>query len=229
LLIPVPPQRALLFAERIAVDPEISRIIDRLHRQVKLFRIESEQAKKIALAKYAETEAVIAQAEEVSHMDELTLLPNRRGILIDLQEEVIRAQRYNTPLSVSMLDLDHFKRINDSYGHGVGDKVLRQVAIILREHVREPDRVARYGGEEFLIVLPNSALEAASEQAARLCRQVRESVIQVNDNSISVSISIGVAEFQNEMESWQMLLERADAAMYEAKNAGRDGWAASRP
>jgi diguanylate cyclase (GGDEF)-like protein len=171
---------------------------------------------------------VIAQADEVSHMDELTLLPNRRSILIDLQGEVIRAQRYSTPLSVSMLDLDHFKTINDSYGHGVGDQVLRQVAVILRDHVREPDQVARYGGEEFLIVLPNSTLQAATEQAARLCRQVRESVIWVNENSISVSISIGVAEFRNGIESWQTLLERADAAMYEAKKAGRDGWAAAK-
>ncbi len=228
LILPAGDGLALLFAERIAVDPEVSRVIDTLNRRVKLFRIEFEQAKKLVLDKQTEVEAVIAQAEEISNIDALTFLPNRRQVIRRLQDEALRAQRYNSLFSVSVVDLDHFKSINDTYGHATGDDVLREVAMILRNNIRHPDLVGRYGGEEFLIILPNSPLEAASEQAARLCRQMRQSVIRVADQTIHITISIGSAQFRKDRDNWQTLLERADAAMYEAKKAGRDGWAASK-
>ncbi|MEW6407020.1 MAG: GGDEF domain-containing protein, partial [Chloroflexota bacterium] len=229
IFVPASSELALLFAERIAVDPEVERVIDKLTRQVKLFRIESEQAKKIAINKQAEIGAIITQAEEVSNMDVLTFLPNRRRIISQLQNEVIRAERYHAPLSISIADVDHFKTINDTYGHNVGDYVLQQIAILLRDNVRQPDQVARYGGEEFLILLPNSTVQAATEQAARLCKQIRESVIQSGERTIHVSISIGVAQFQRGIDNWQTLLSRADTAMYEAKKSGRDGWATAEP
>jgi diguanylate cyclase (GGDEF)-like protein len=182
--------------------------------------------KRIIQIKEIELNAVLAQAEEVSHVDALTCLPNRRQVIKQLQNEVIRAERYQTSLSISMIDIDHFKRINDSYGHTVGDQVLFQLANILQESVRDPDTVGRYGGEEFLVVLPNTRLKAAAEQAARLCKRTREADINIGE-IIQLTISIGVAEYRPGQENWQKFLSRADMALYDAKNAGRDRWAIS--
>lgn len=227
LLFPVPDNRVLFIAERVATDPAISGVIEKLSRQVRLFRIESEHAKKIAIKKQIDFEGVMAQMQEVSNIDSLTFLPNRREILRQLQYEVIRAQRYNNLLSISILDLDHFKLINDTYGHVTGDRVLREIANLLRDSIRQPDVVGRYGGEEFLILLPNTDLESASKQAARLCKQARELNIQLDDRSIPITLSIGVAHFKNGIDTWQTLLTRADTAMYDAKRRGRDQWAVS--
>jgi diguanylate cyclase (GGDEF)-like protein len=123
-----------------------------------------------------------------------------------------------------MMDIDHFKNINDTYGHTVGDDVLRQIANHLREHMRLPDLVGRYGGEEFLILLPNSDAQAATEQATRLCQQIRTSELTAAGHVIHMTISMGIAQYQVEAESWQKLLNRADAALYQAKNKGRDRW-----
>ena len=198
----------------------------RLSNELTKLQKELEDAKRVIKIKEIELKAVIAQAEEVSHVDELTCLPNRRQVIKQLQNEVIRAERYKTFLSISMIDIDHFKKINDSYGHTIGDQVLFQLANILQESVRDPDTVGRYGGEEFLVVLPNTRLKNASEQAARLCRHAREAQINAGE-TIRLTISIGVAEYRHGQENWQKFLSRADLALYEAKNAGRDQWAVS--
>jgi diguanylate cyclase (GGDEF)-like protein len=198
----------------------------RLSNELTKLQKELEDAKRVIKIKEIELKAVIAQAEEVSHVDELTCLPNRRQVIKQLQNEVIRAERYKTFLSISMIDIDHFKKINDSYGHTIGDQVLFQLANILQESVRDPDTVGRYGGEEFLVVLPNTRLKNASEQAARLCRHAREAQINAGE-IIRLTISIGVAEYRHGQENWQKFLSRADLALYEAKNAGRDQWAVS--
>jgi diguanylate cyclase (GGDEF)-like protein len=130
---------------------------------------ELRSAKRILNIKETELKAVIAQADEVSHTDSLTYLPNRKQIIGDLQREVIFSDHYGTPLTISMLDVDYFKRINDTYGHAVGDEVLRRLASEMRDHIRYPDTIGRYGGDEFLIVLPHSTLKAAAQQAERLC------------------------------------------------------------
>jgi len=168
---------------------------------------------------------VLAQAHEIRDTDVLTFLPNRRKIIVSLQEEVIRSTRYATPLSISLLDIDHFKSVNDTYGHTSGDEVLRTIAARLREQIRHPDTIGRYGGEEFLIVLPNSEAKAAEEQASRLCQRMRGLQVVANDHVLSITISIGVAQYRIGKENWDQLLHRADMAMYQAKNNGRDGWA----
>ena len=173
--------------------------------------------------KEIELNAVIAQAEEVSHVDQLTCLPNRRQVIKTLQNEVIRADRYGTPVSISMIDIDHFKNINDTFGHSVGDQVLFELANLLQEEIRESDMAGRYGGEEFLVVLPSTTLKAAAEQAQRLCQRVRALEINLGE-PIRITISLGVAEYQPGKESWQKFLSRADLALYEAKNTGRDRW-----
>jgi diguanylate cyclase (GGDEF)-like protein len=201
---------------------EIRRLSFELEQAIK----ELEATKRIIRIKEIELDAVIAQAEEVSHVDVLTCLPNRRQVIKQLQNEVIRAERYKTTLSISMIDIDHFKKINDSYGHTIGDQVLFQLANILQECVRDPDTVGRYGGEEFLVVLPNTRLKDAAGQAARLCNRIRETEINIGE-LIRLTVSIGTAEYKHGQESWQKFLSRADLALYESKNNGRDRWSVS--
>lgn len=225
MALPASMGRVLLIIESIESEFAVQKVIVKLSRQVRLFRIESEFTKKLAHNKQVEMEAVMAQAREVAHVDPLTFLPNRRAIVRELQDEVLRAERYPSQLSISIVDVDHFKNINDTYGHPIGDEVLRHVAYQLRDQVRHPDMVGRYGGEEFLIILPNSDKRAAAEQADRLCRQMRETVITVKDHKIKVTLSIGTAQLKTGKDTWDSLLNRADNAMYEAKNRGRDSWA----
>jgi diguanylate cyclase (GGDEF)-like protein len=214
LLIPMPGQRILLIAEQATLASTLEAVTAELQR-----------TKRILTIKETELKAVIAQAEEVSHTDPLTFLPNRRQIIGDLQREVIFSDRYGTPLTLSMVDVDHFKRINDSYGHLAGDEVLRGLAGELRDHIRYPDVIGRYGGEEFVIVLPHSTRKAAEEQAERLCGHARSLQFKAGEHEIAVTISIGVAQYRVQREDWQALLSRADAALYEAKKNGRDRWA----
>jgi len=205
---------------------ELKAEVERLRVELAAANKELESLKRIIRIKEIELNAVIAQAEEVSHVDVLTCLPNRRQVIKQFQQEVVRAERYRTNLSISMIDIDHFKRINDSYGHTVGDQVLFQLANILQENIRNPDTVGRYGGEEFLLVLPNTSLKDAGEQAARLCKCIRETDINIGE-MIKMTVSIGVAEFKHGQENWQKFLSRADLALYDAKNSGRDRWAVS--
>jgi len=209
------------------LNEDLNAEIQRLTEELNKTKRELEDAKRIIKVKDIELKAILAQADEVSHTDALTYLPNRRQVINNLQKEVHRAERYKTPLSISMLDIDHFKKINDSYGHTVGDQVLYQLATLLSEGVRESDMVGRYGGEEFLILLPNTKLSKAAELAARLCKLIKETVIDVGEKT-NLTVSIGVAEYRHCEETWQKLLSRADMALYDAKNAGRDRWAISK-
>jgi len=185
---------------------------------------EHQKVKRMLEIKEIEIKAILAQAHEIANTDVLTFLPNRRKIIVDLQEEVIRSNRYGTPLSISLLDLDHFKNINDTMGHTTGDEALRSVAARLREQIRHPDTIGRYGGEEFLIVLPSSEIRAAAEQAERLCQTIRALQVEANDHSFKVTISIGVAQYRVGDENWEGFLHRADEALYKAKDMGRDRW-----
>jgi len=216
LFIPLPGERVLFIAEPVI----IANNMEALTSEVQTMKQRLER-------KETELKAVLAQAHEVSHTDSLTFLPNRRQTIGDLQREVIFADRYGTPFSISMLDIDHFKNINDTYGHTVGDEVLRSLADELRQHIRHPDTIGRYGGEEFLVILPHSTVAAAIEQAERLCKHVRLLRMKAGEQDISLTISIGVAQYKIHKEDWQEFLSRADKALYQAKNAGRDQWAVS--
>jgi diguanylate cyclase (GGDEF)-like protein len=213
LTVPLPAERILFIAEPVHATTELKAVTAEL------------QKTKLSLAiKETELQAVIAQADEVAHTDALTFLPNRRQIIGDLQREVIFSDRYGTPLAISMIDIDHFKNINDTYGHTVGDEVLQRLAGELRQHIRHPDTIGRYGGEEFLVLLPHSMLQAAIQQAERLCRHIRSLMIKSNEAEISLTISIGIAQYKIHKEDWQTFLSRADSMLYQAKNNGRDQW-----
>ena len=172
--------------------------------------------------KETELQAVLAQASDVSSIDALTSLPNRRQILAQLQEAVSFSDHYGTLLTILMIDIDHFKRINDTHGHEVGDEVLRSLASKLRQLARSPEVIGRYGGEEFLIVLPHSTVNAALEQAGYLCEQVRTLPITVEDLTLSITISVGIARHRIGREDWQQFLNRAEQALIQAKSGGRD-------
>lgn len=208
-------------------DNELSKKYDNLLAEFRRLEDELKKTRRALEIKEIEIKAILAQAHEIANTDVLTFLPNRRKIIVDLQEEVIRSNRYGTHLSISLLDLDHFKNINDTYGHTTGDEALRSVASRLRDQIRNPDTIGRYGGEEFLIVLPNSEIKAAGEQAERLCQTVRTMQIDANDHSFNVTISVGVAQYKIGNENWEQFLHRADEALYRAKEQGRDRWAVS--
>ncbi|RDH85524.1 MAG: hypothetical protein DIZ78_11335 [endosymbiont of Escarpia spicata] len=167
-----------------------------------------------------------ATQRELEHLathDALTGLYNRKALENRIEEELQRAARYNRDLSVFLLDIDHFKSINDTHGHQSGDSVLQCLAKVLEDSIRKTDYVARYGGEEFIVVLPETPLEEAMGLAERLRNSIAEhSVPLETDKKIKLTASIGVAAFPVHGQSWQNLLGAADAAMYAAKNAGRD-------
>lgn len=159
--------------------------------------------------------------EELAELDELTGAFNRRCIMRMLDDEVARAQRSNTPCSVALIDLDWFKRINDSHGHPIGDEVLRTFAITVFANIRNIDRFGRYGGEEFLLVMPETASAAAANILDRLRLIVAELDWSAFSSGMAVTISAGVAEM-NPGETPDALLARADEALYAAKEAGRN-------
>jgi len=169
---------------------------------------------------------LVAALERLSREDSLTGLYNRRHADEFLRQEHDRMQRYGGELSISLLDLDRFKRINDCYSHQVGDDVLKATAELLCHHARSSDMVARYGGEEFLIVLPNTGLEGAKIVMERIRIAMGESDWCEVHPGLAITISAGVAQLR-ESEGIDQLLSRADANLYQAKDEGRDQVVAS--
>ena len=161
--------------------------------------------------------------EQQSIRDSLTDLFNRHFMEIALERELSRAARQHKPLSVLMLDVDHFKHFNDTFGHEAGDFVLREVAETLRETVRNEDIVCRYGGEEFVVILPEVGLEAAMERAEDLRRMVSQIRMRYRGEDLKeVRVSIGVALYPEHAESMGQILRAADSALYCAKHSGRN-------
>ncbi|MGA3125492.1 MAG: diguanylate cyclase [Candidatus Korobacteraceae bacterium] len=157
---------------------------------------------------------------EASH-DSFLRLWNHRAILDLLSTELSRAKRMQTPLSIFFVDLDFFKLVNDTYGHLVGDEVLRNVAERMSSTVREYDHVGRYGGEEFLVVLPDCRVETAREVAERVRQRIGEGPILTVPTQVEVTVSIGVSQWRAGQEIHDLLHE-ADVAMYRAKQRGRN-------
>lgn len=153
-------------------------------------------------------------------IDELTGLPNRKAMERDLEAEKERACRGEYHFVVAIADADHFKRVNDQFGHGFGDRVLEELADRLSEGVRPYDRVYRYGGEEFLILLSDTSLSEARDVLDRLRTKVGRDMINDGDHSICVTISIGAASSRN--TSVQAIMKAADEALYSAKSSGRN-------
>lgn len=161
-----------------------------------------------------------ALRREAAH-DGLTGLWNRKSIFVILDRELQRAERDREPVGLIMIDVDHFKTINDSRGHAAGDTVLRIIASAIAAMVRPYDSVGRYGGEEFLIVAPGCSLADTWELAERVRSHVAGCNIVAGGSSVHVSLSLGIATGQSAAEM-EKLLHDADTALYQAKNAGRN-------
>lgn len=155
--------------------------------------------------------------------DELTNLPNQGKIMRILEGELERSQRYKRPMTLMMLDVDHFKNVNDTYGHPAGDRVLQELSSWFRDEVRGTDSVGRYGGEEFMFVLPETLEHDAYALAERIRERCNENSIAWKDGEINLSVSCGLAEWNPELElDDEELLNRADRALLVAKREGRN-------
>lgn len=157
-----------------------------------------------------------------SGRDVLTRLLNRKFLSVVLNKEVHYARESGNGFAVLSIDLDHFKRVNDTHGHEAGDTVLQQVAMLLTQHCRGGDYLFRLGGEEFILLLVDSSAELASRAAERLCQHIAQEPVHLpNQQPVQITVSIGVAAF-NGHPDYQTLLRRADAALYRAKHQGRN-------
>ncbi|HLE29085.1 MAG TPA: diguanylate cyclase [Anaerolineales bacterium] len=160
--------------------------------------------------------------EQWAITDSLTGLHNRRHFLELAELEFHRARRYQHPLSAMMLDIDHFKRVNDTYSHALGDQVIQAVAALCRENLRDIDLMGRYGGDEFVALVPEVNLDDARKAAERLRKIIADAPIDTERGPLNITISIGVVALAPDYLDFASLLNQADAALYTAKNAGRN-------
>lgn len=163
-------------------------------------------------------------AELLARIDPLTGLFNRRHFSQLAEMEFKKAVRYNLPLSILIFDIDHFKDVNDTFGHQIGDKALIHVSHLFEQNARKSDVLARYGGEEFIALLPNTDFHEAERTAERLRQTIEDADMLIDGQSVRLTVSIGVASnvISGEIEDLGLLLKQADAALYEAKNHGRN-------
>jgi len=171
-----------------------------------------------------------AQLISLANVDTLTKVANRLAMNRFLAFAFAEAQSNDADLCVLMLDIDHFKEVNDTFGHSAGDQVLVEVAQRIQSQTRQTDFLARYGGEEFVVVLPETSMEIAHRVCDRILKCVRATPVMCEDSvSISVTISIGVSRLQPEDKDSAQILSRSDVALYEAKRTGRDRWCEYKP
>lgn len=164
----------------------------------------------------------LAEQKFKSLQDALTRLPNRTAFEERLELEYKRWQRYGTDLTIAVADIDHFKRINDNYGHIAGDKTLQVIANMLQKALRDTDFVCRFGGEEFVIIFPQTTLSQVQEPLEIARKKIKQIPFKFRNEDISISISIGAAGFTEKSDTTLSVFERADRALYKAKEQGRD-------
>lgn len=171
-----------------------------------------------------ELQQALAQISKIAALDELTQIHNRRSFNELAEAEVKRCQRYHHPLSLLLLDIDHFKQVNDNYGHANGDLVLQTFAHLFREHLRDSDIFARFGGEEFVLLLPETNMTAAKNLANRLSQLLAQQKITTLDEktSISITVSSGLTALGGMKDNLEDMLIRADKALYRSKQNGRN-------
>ena len=167
-------------------------------------------------------EKVNAELGVLSQTDGLTQLFNRTHWENCLQAEFKRWSRSNNPSCLVMLDIDHFKKVNDSYGHLVGDEVIRHISDLIRELSRETDIPGRYGGEEFVILLADTTLENGAIFAERLRKEVAQSIVKYNDLDLTYTVSMGVSEVNPSIKNYEAWIECSDSALYKSKESGRN-------
>ncbi len=169
-----------------------------------------------------ENARLYAELQVVATSDPLTGLHNRRHFFDLAAQELSRSRRYNRPLSAIMIDIDQFKRVNDTYGHAVGDGVLVEAAAVMGVQIRNNDIIARYGGEEFVVLLPETDLAVGQEVAERIRQKLAQTDFKSGNGPVHITASLGVATLQADWTSIDPLLQHADSALYIAKAKGRN-------
>src|SRR5574343_1823269 len=210
---------------------ELENVLGEVMRETRTIQINAQRSRdelRSTQAKVQESEARIRELEreleatsDLVRHDQLTGVLNRRGLEEIFNKEVARAVRHDTVLCVALLDIDNFKKLNDSMGHDAGDEALIHLAAVCRETLRPQDTVARYGGEEFVILLPGTALEDATQALMRLQRELTRNFFLFNNEKVLITFSAGVTQMM-EADSFSTLIQRADKAMYEAKTTGKN-------
>ena len=202
--------------------------IDDRHFDMRVTRVfndnESSIGKMILFRDISEEIKMLDEITRLATIDSLTSVNNRRSFFELAKKEFSRKSRDRYPLAMIMMDVDHFKQINDQYGHGAGDQLLSKVAKLLMENVRQYDIVGRYGGEEFLILMPSADQNCAQNIAERVCEKIKKSQLVYDKNEIHITVSMGVAcvDSNDEEIDLDKLIMRADKALYAAKKDGRN-------
>ena len=178
--------------------------------------------KLVSMVSIRELTSAYEMLQVEANTDHLTKLSNRKLFLENLSDEYARATRYEHPFSVAMIDIDHFKKVNDTYGHDAGDKAIKALSDLLLREFREVDRVGRLGGEEFAILFPETDLVGATIACERVLTTVRAAKIQLENKCIEITVSIGLAGLTEQTSEGTEILKRADELLYEAKGAGRN-------
>jgi diguanylate cyclase (GGDEF)-like protein len=171
---------------------------------------------------FNELQQAYLQLQKLVNTDSLTGVANRRALIAFGEKEFYRAQRYGHSFSVLIIDVDRFKQINDTYGHSVGDRVLKEMSTTISRSLRQVDLFGRFGGEEFLVFLPETKEKQAILVAQRLCQKIATVEIVVDDFIVPITISIGVAVYKVSDRALDVILKRADDALYQAKQQGRN-------
>lgn len=170
---------------------------------------------------YLHTLEITKKYQQLAHIDSLTKLSNRRDALGILKRERSRIVRNKEPLSIILCDVDHFKQVNDKYGHNAGDKVLIELAQLFSEQIREQDSIARWGGEEFIFILPQTHAKNANVIAEKILHSLQSHKVFYQDHTIQVTMSMGIEQL-NSNQSIDDIINSADKYLYQAKNAGRN-------
>lgn len=181
-----------------------------------------EQGRIVNMVSIRELTKAYDMLQKEADTDPLTELANRRPFLKALDAEFSRAKRFKHPLAVAMIDIDHFKSVNDTYGHDAGDTVLRAMSAILATEFRTIDFIGRLGGEEFAVVFPETNLAGAKISCDRLLATIEAAIIPVDDIHIKITVSIGLAKASADTLDGKDILKRADELLYDAKNSGRN-------
>jgi diguanylate cyclase (GGDEF)-like protein len=203
---------------------EANEELGKLNLSYEYLVIELKQAKETAEKLAGELKAANSKLRELAFRDGLTGLFNHRYFQDFIEKELNRATRYKRAFSLIMLDIDHFKKINDVYGHPVGDTVLKEISSAIEQTVRNCDVVSRYGGEEFAVVLPETALKGAVILAERLRKKVEQLVIKASDENVQMTVSLGLTVWEPGLDVTHKaeIIDAADRALYKSKKTGRN-------
>ena len=210
---------------------DLSQIVDKLLHDTRIAHIEAvrrhddvmavRQEVEVSATRVQELESQLAEMSKLAYEDQLTGSLNRRGLDEVLEREMARSERKKTPLCVALLDLDNFKKLNDTHGHSAGDGALIHLVKVVKETLREMDIIGRYGGEEFLLVLPDTALADAVQVVTRVQRELTKRIFMHDNQRLLITFSSGVA-LRKDREDQAALFARADEALYKAKKAGKN-------